>query len=125
MCLPNDPDSYTKTHYTPFVIWNNFVPADQEKLHLTSSPSFLGPMLLHVAGVEGSYYTDYLYELSKKIPVIPPQDMWSAYNIQESDLAGYEKLQYDNLFGGDMATKQRDSKIRSCNLPTYSATVIP
>ncbi len=41
--LPDDPDLYTKTHYTPFVIWNNFVPADQEKLNLTSSPSFLGP----------------------------------------------------------------------------------
>ena len=98
--LPDDPDLYTKTHYTPFVIWNNFVPADQEKLNLTSSPSFLGPMLLHLAGVKGSYYTDYLYDLSKKIPVIPPQEMWSKYNIQESDLAGYEKLQYDNLFGG-------------------------
>ncbi len=36
----------------------------------------------------------------KKIPVIPPQEMWSKYNIQESDLAGYEKMQYDNLFGG-------------------------
>jgi phosphoglycerol transferase MdoB-like AlkP superfamily enzyme len=97
--LPNDPDLYTKTHYTPFVIWNNFVPADQEKLNLTSSPSFLGPMLLHLAGVRGSYYTDYLYDLSKKIPVIPPQDMWSTFNIKESDLAGYKKLQYDNLFG--------------------------
>jgi len=98
--LPNDPDLYTKTHYTPFVIWNNFLPADQEKPDLKIDPSFLGPKLLHMAGVQGSYYTDYLYGLSQKIPVIPPQNMWEQYKIKESDLHDYELLQYDNLFGG-------------------------
>ncbi|MEC0267978.1 LTA synthase family protein [Paenibacillus anseongense] len=98
--LPNDPDLYTKTHYTPFLIWNNFLPADQEQLNLKMSPSFLGPKLLHMAGVKGSYYTDYLYNLSQKIPVIPPNDMWEKYNIKASDLSDYMKLQYDNLFGG-------------------------
>ncbi|NQX65057.1 LTA synthase family protein [Paenibacillus alba] len=98
--LPNDPDLYTKTHYTPFLIWNNFLPAEQEQLNLKLSPSFLGPTLLHMAGIQGSYYTDYLYELSQKIPVIPPQDMWDKYGIQNKDLADYMKLQYDNLFGG-------------------------
>ncbi|MEW9699172.1 LTA synthase family protein [Paenibacillus sp. SI8] len=98
--LPDDPDLYTKTHYTPFVIWNNFLPADQEKTNLRLSPSYLGPRVLHMAGVQGSYYTDYLYDLSQKIPVIPPNDMWDKYNIKASDLADYAKLQYDNLFGG-------------------------
>ncbi|SDO10131.1 Phosphoglycerol transferase MdoB [Paenibacillus sp. yr247] len=98
--LPDDPDLYTKTHYTPFLIWNNFLPADQEKLNLKMSPSFLGPKVLHMAGVQGSYYTDYLYDLSQKIPVIPPNEMWDKYQIKPSDLSDYMKLQYDNLFGG-------------------------
>lgn len=98
--LPNDPDLYTKTHYTPFLIWNNFLPADQEQLNLKMSPSLLGPKLLHMAGVKGSYYTDYLYELSQKFPVIPPENMWEKFNLKESDLADYKKLQYDHLFGG-------------------------
>ncbi|MCY9697228.1 LTA synthase family protein [Paenibacillus alginolyticus] len=98
--LPDDPDLYTKTHYTPFLIWNNFLPADQEKKDLKISPSFLGPKVLQMAGVQGSYYTDYLYALSQKIPVIPPNEMWDKYQIKESDLSDYMKLQYDNLFGG-------------------------
>jgi phosphoglycerol transferase MdoB-like AlkP superfamily enzyme len=97
--LPEDPDLYTKTHYTPFVIWNNFLPSDQEKTNLHLSPSYLGPTVLHLAGVQGSYYTDYLYDLSQKIPVIPPNEMWDKYNIKASDLSDYAKLQYDNLFG--------------------------
>lgn len=97
--LPNDPDFYTKTHSTPFVIWNNFFPADQEKTNLKISPSLLGPTVLHMAGVQGSYYTDYLYNLSQKIPVIPPNDMWDKYNIKASDLSDYAMMQYDNLFG--------------------------
>ncbi len=84
--LPDDPDLYTKTHYTPFLIWNNFLPADQEKMNLKSSPSFLGPKVLHMAGVKGSYYTDYLYDLSQKIPVIPPNEMWASIKFKESDL---------------------------------------
>ncbi|MDD9267481.1 LTA synthase family protein [Paenibacillus sp. GCM10023248] len=98
--LPNDPDLYVKTHYTPFLIWNNYLPADQEQFELKMSPSFLGPKLLHMAGVQGSYYTDYLYELSQKFPVIPPENMWDQAGLKESDLADYRKLQYDNLFGG-------------------------
>jgi phosphoglycerol transferase MdoB-like AlkP superfamily enzyme len=117
--LPDDPDLYVKTHSTPFLIWNNFLPADLEQLNLTSSPSFLGPLLLHEAGVKGSYYTDYLYELSKKIPVIPPQDMWAKYNIHESDLAGYEKLQYDNLFGGRYGYEAKGYKDTIVQ-PTYT-----
>ncbi|MBD0380762.1 LTA synthase family protein [Paenibacillus sedimenti] len=97
--LPDDPDLYTKTHYTPFVIWNNFLPAGQEKLDMHLSPSYLGPIVLHMAGVQGSYYTDYIYNLSQKIPVIPPNGMWDKYHIKASDLSDYAKLQYDNLFG--------------------------
>ncbi|NEW06249.1 LTA synthase family protein [Paenibacillus sp. SYP-B3998] len=117
--LPDDPDLYTKTHNTPFVIWNNFVPKDQEKTNLHLSPSFLGPTLLHLAGIQGSYYTDYLYDLSQKIPVIPPNDMWDKYQIKASDLNDYAKLQYDNLFGsryGYEAKGYRDTIVQ----PNYT-----
>ncbi|UJF31283.1 LTA synthase family protein [Paenibacillus hexagrammi] len=98
--LPNDPELYSKTHNTPFVIWNNFLPVDQEIPGMHISPSFLGPTVLHMAGVQGSYYTDYLYNLSQKIPVIPPQDQWARYQINPDDLKDYRIMQYDNLFGG-------------------------
>lgn len=95
--LKNDPDFLTKTHNTPFVLWNNYLPAGKEELHM--SPAFLGPYMLHMAGIQGSYYTDYLYELYKKIPVIPPPEYWEKAGIHESDLETYRKLEYDILFG--------------------------
>ncbi|UKS30758.1 LTA synthase family protein [Paenibacillus sp. HWE-109] len=125
--LPNDPDLYTKTHYTPFLIWNNFLPADQEKRDLKLSPAFLGPKLLHMAGIQGSYYTDYLYGLSQKIPVIPPSEMWASYGIKESDLANYELLQYDNLFGsryGYEAKGFKDTIVQPAYILGYGDPVI-
>ncbi|MGG1551636.1 LTA synthase family protein [Paenibacillus ferrarius] len=125
--LPNDPDQYVKTHSTPFLIWNNFLAADQEKQNLTYSPSFLGPLLLHMAGVQGSYYTNYLYDLSQKIPVIPPQEMWGKYGIQEKDLLDYERMQYDNLFGeryGYAAKGYKDTIVQPNYILGYGDPVI-
>jgi hypothetical protein len=93
----NDPDLYAKTHHTPFVIWNNYLPAGKENLHM--SPAYLGPYMLHMAGIQGTYYTDYLYELYQKFPIIPPPEYWEKKGIHESDVAVYRKLEYDNLFG--------------------------
>jgi phosphoglycerol transferase MdoB-like AlkP superfamily enzyme len=115
--LPDDPDFLTKTHNTPFVIWNNYLPAGKEDLHL--SPAYLGPYMLHMAGIQGSYYTDYLYELYKKFPVIPPPEYWEKAGIQANDLETYRKLEYDIMLGNRYAYEAKGYK-QSIIDPTFT-----
>jgi hypothetical protein len=84
-------------HRTPVVVWNNFLPERQETLEM--SPSFLGSYVLDKAMLPGTYYTDFLRELSRKTPVIPPKKYFAEMNIDEADMKSYELLQYDSLFG--------------------------
>ncbi|WP_438445256.1 LTA synthase family protein [Gorillibacterium sp. sgz5001074] len=95
----DDPDFWTKMYRTPFVIWNNYLPEQKEDMYL--SPAFLEPYIVEKANLKGTYYTDYLKQLYKKIPVLPPKDQYAKLNIneQDPDLQNYEKLQYDILFG--------------------------
>lgn len=107
----NDPDFLNKMYRVPVLVWNNYLPQHQDKLDL--SPSFLGPYVLKLAGRPGTYYTDYLYQLSQTTPVIPPQNMYAEMGINEEALQSYEKLQYDIMFGkqygyGDMARTIKD-----------------
>ncbi|SDO10324.1 Phosphoglycerol transferase MdoB [Paenibacillus sp. yr247] len=99
----DDPDFLKKMYSVPLVVWNNF--DTQHKDNLNISPSFLGPYLIELSKQQGSYYTDYLSQLSKKIPVIPPKDYYKAMNINEQDLKDYETLQYDIIFGDRHAYK--------------------
>ncbi|WP_213523211.1 LTA synthase family protein [Paenibacillus sp. J31TS4] len=94
----NDPDVLNKLYSTPFLIWNNYLPKEQkEELHM--SPSFLSPYVLNMANLKGTYYTDYLFDLYKKIPVIPPENYLAGMNIADSDLRTYKLLQHDSMFG--------------------------
>lgn len=93
----DDPDFLNKMHRTPVVVWNNFLPERQETLEM--SPSFLGSYVLDKAMLPGTYYTDFLRELSRKTPVIPPKKYFADMNIDEADMKSYELLQYDSLFG--------------------------
>ncbi|NRF89537.1 sulfatase-like hydrolase/transferase [Paenibacillus frigoriresistens] len=99
----DDPDFLKKMFSVPLVVWNNF--DHERKDNLNISPSFLGPYLIELSKQQGSYYTDYLSQLSKKIPVIPPKDHYESMNINEQDLKDYETLQYDIIFGDRHAYK--------------------
>jgi phosphoglycerol transferase MdoB-like AlkP superfamily enzyme len=90
-------EAWQKLHRTPLVTWNNFIKTPRDSLMI--NPSFLAPYLLHSAGLKGTDYTDFLYTLSQKIPVIPPLDYYEAYHIQESDLYEYEERQAAMLNG--------------------------
>lgn len=92
-----DPDFLDKMYRVPVIVWNNYLPNKQETINL--SPSFLGPYILELAKVGGSYYTDYLLDLGGRIPVIPPKDYYERMGIRDEDLKEYEALQYDILFG--------------------------
>ncbi|MEW9699184.1 LTA synthase family protein [Paenibacillus sp. SI8] len=106
----DDPDFLKKMYSVPLVVWNNFDTDRKDKLNI--SPSFLGPYLIELSKQQGSYYTDFLEELSKKIPVIPPRDYYASMHIKEDDLKDYETLQYDILFGDRHAYKDYTTPIK-------------
>ncbi|TBL80034.1 LTA synthase family protein [Paenibacillus thalictri] len=93
----SDPDFLTKIHRTPVIVWNNFAGKPRDDLNI--SPSFLSPYVLHLAGLQGTDYTNYLYDLSRKIPVIPPKEYYEKFHIQEADLQEYEQRQQAMLAG--------------------------
>ncbi|MEV2866891.1 sulfatase-like hydrolase/transferase [Paenibacillus larvae] len=93
----DDPDFVNKMYSTPFFVWDNFLPQNNEQLHM--SPSYLGAYMLNRAQIEGSYYTDFLMEMYKKYPVIPPENMYDEMKINKDDLKPYNMLQYDIMFG--------------------------
>ncbi|WP_082927811.1 LTA synthase family protein [Paenibacillus oryzisoli] len=99
----DDPDFLKKMYSVPLVVWNNF--DNERKDNLNISPSFLGPYLIELSRQQGNYYTNFLTELAKKYPVIPPKDHFAEMNIKEDDLKNYETLQYDILFGDRHAYK--------------------
>lgn len=109
----DDPDFVEKMYRTPFLVWNNFLP--EEKADLYMSPNYLGPYILDKAGLNGTYYTEYLKELYAKIPVIPPKDLYAKMNVKEEDLRDYEKLQYDIMFGERHGYTEFKDKIISPN----------
>ncbi|MDQ0416010.1 phosphoglycerol transferase MdoB-like AlkP superfamily enzyme [Croceifilum oryzae] len=93
----SDPDFLNKMYRTPLMVWNNYLPEHQDKLDISSA--FVGPYVLNLAQKEGTYYTDYLYNLSKRFPVIPPPDSYNKVGMKSEDLTDYRMLQYDILFG--------------------------
>jgi phosphoglycerol transferase MdoB-like AlkP superfamily enzyme len=93
----DDPDFLNKMYRTPVLVWNNYLPERKDKLDM--SPSFLGPYVLDLAKRPGTYFTDYLHELSQKYPVIPPKNYYAQMGIDAKELKRYESLQYDILFG--------------------------
>jgi phosphoglycerol transferase MdoB-like AlkP superfamily enzyme len=93
-----DPDFVNKMYEVPVLVWNNYLPsAPVDTLHI--SPSFLSPYVLDLAGRPGTAFTAYLKELSRRLPVIPPERFWAAQQIPKADLDRYSALEQDILFG--------------------------
>ena len=90
-------EEYKKMHTVPVVLWSNYLPEGEEDLQLTTS--FLAPYLLHQAGLQGSFYTDYLYALSQSLPELPSRSYYGQAGIDRRYLEDYQLLQYDLLFG--------------------------
>lgn len=109
----NDPDFLDKMYRVPVLVWNNYLP--EHKDNISMSPSFVTPYLLKLAQRPGSYYTDYLYQLSQSYPVIPPENRYAEMKINKQDLAVYEKLQYDIIFGKQYGYSQMNGKIKDTN----------
>lgn len=94
-------DQYLKMYGVPFVIWDNF---STKKEELRLSTSFLGPYVLHLAKKEGSYLTNYLYNLYKSgTSLIVREDYWKEEKMSEDQTNDYRLLQYDLLLGNEYA----------------------
>lgn len=90
-------EKYKKMHTVPLVIWSNYLPDLGKDLKLTTP--FITPYLLHQTGLQGSFYTDYLYALSQSFPELPSRSYYWHAGIDSSLLEDYQLLQYDLLFG--------------------------
>ncbi|MCS7462279.1 LTA synthase family protein [Paenibacillus doosanensis] len=107
----NDPQFLDKMYRVPVLIWNNYLPEHKDNIHM--SPSFMTPYLLQLAQRPGTYYTDYLAQLYKSMPVLPPENLYDQMHIDKEALKTYEKLQYDIIFGeqygyGEMKNEIKD-----------------
>lgn len=105
----DDPDFLNKMYRTPVIVWNNYLPEQKDTLDM--SPSFISPYVLDLAKLPGTYYTDFLHNLWKKTPVIPPKNYYAQMNISEEDMKQYEYLQYDIIFGERHGYKDFKDKI--------------
>ncbi|MCQ6278669.1 LTA synthase family protein [Bacillus sp. EB600] len=97
-------DQYKKMFQTPLLIWNNY---DNKKQSLNISAPFLGPYLLDQAGLKGYYLTDYLNQLQKDGKgFLPRLDYINHSQLTKSDMAKYQQLQYDIMFGSKYGLKK-------------------
>jgi hypothetical protein len=107
----NDPDFLNKMYRVPVLVWNNYLPKEREELNM--SPSFLGPYLMKLTQRPGTYFTDYLYQLSQHLPIIPPENRYTEMKINKDNLKIYEKLQYDIMFGEQYGYSSMKNKIKN------------
>jgi phosphoglycerol transferase MdoB-like AlkP superfamily enzyme len=110
---PNESGRLKKMYDVPVVVWDNYLPKHKDDLSL--SPAFLGPYVLNLAQKEGTAYTDYLYALSQKVPIIPPSFYYDGFNIKADDLKPYQLFQYDMMFGKQYVMSQIKNPIVSPN----------
>ena len=101
-------EQYMGKYEVPFVIWANY-PLPEEGPE-TTSLNYLGQWLLRYAGVEGTGYGDYLWQLQKTLPALTFVGYTDAAGQAHSHLEtndytalieDYQRVQYNNLFGGE------------------------
>ena len=100
-------EQYMGKYYVPFVIWANYpLPGTGPE---TTSLNFLGQYLLRYAGIAGTPYGDFLWQLQEELPAICfpgyTDAEGNAYSHLETNdftarIEDYQRLQYNNLFGG-------------------------
>ena len=99
---------YMDKFKVPFIIWANY-PLTGDSTKITSL-NFLAQYVLRNAGIETSAYGKYLWNLQKTIPAMTFAGYFdsegNAYSHLDTTkftplIKDYERVQYNNLFGGD------------------------
>ena len=100
-------EQYMGRFYVPFVIWANY-PLPESGPEVTSL-NFLGQYLLRYAGIGGTAYDNYLWQLQTRLPAVTfvgyVDANGRAYSHLETNgftpvIEDYQRVQYNNLFGG-------------------------
>ena len=100
-------EQYMGRFYVPFVIWANY-PLPESGPEVTSL-NFLGQYLLRYAGIGGTAYDNYLWQLQTRLPAVTfvgyVDADGRAYSHLETNgftpvIEDYQRVQYNNLFGG-------------------------
>ena len=100
-------EQYMGKYQVPFLIWANY-PLPEGGPENTSL-NFLGQYLLRYAGIEGTTYGDFLWDLQTRLPAVTfvgyTDTEGHAYSHLESNgwtalIEDYQRVQYNNLFGG-------------------------
>ena len=100
-------NQYMGKYETPFVIWANY-PLPEEGPEITSL-NFLSLYLLQYAGIGGTVYDGYLWQLQQQLPALTfvgyMDTAGQAHShLETHDYAAliedYQQVQYNNLFGG-------------------------
>ena len=100
-------NQYMGKYETPFVIWANY-PLPQEGPEITSL-NFLSLYLLRYAGIGGTVYDGYLWQLQQQLPALTfvgymDSEGQAHSHLETNDYAAlieaYQQVQYNNLFGG-------------------------
>lgn len=87
---------YRNMYSVPVVVWSNY-PLKKEKIDFNAS--FLGSYLLSLTNQQGSVYMDFLYRLSKSLPLIPKAAYYEDLFIDRNLLEDYRVVQHDLLLG--------------------------
>lgn len=99
---------YMDKFKVPFIIWANY-PLTGDSTKITSL-NFFAQYVLRNAGIETSAYGKYLWNLQKTIPAMTFAGYFdsegNAYSHLDTTkftplIKDYERIQYNNLFGGD------------------------
>lgn len=94
---PADPEFARKMYEVPVVVWSNYLPLEPERIYMGSN--YLGPYVLRMAGLSGTAFTRYIEDMEESVPAIPARRYWAAWGIEPWELAAYQAVQHDILFG--------------------------
>ncbi len=100
-------EQYMGKYQVPFVVWANY-PLPEEVPQVTSL-NFLALYVLRCAGLEGTAWNDFLWDMQEQLPAMTfvgyTDTSGHAYSHLENNeytnlIEQYRQIQYNNLFGG-------------------------
>ena len=99
---------YMGKYQVPFVVWANY-PLPEEVPQVTSL-NFLALYVLRCAGLEGTAWNDFLWDVQERLPAMTFVGYMDAgghaySHLEQNEYTGlieqYRQAQYNNLFGGE------------------------
>ena len=100
-------EQYMGKYQVPFVVWANY-PLPEEVPQVTSL-NFLALYALRCAGLEGTAWNDFLWDVQEQLPAMTFVGYTDAgghaySHLEQNEYTGlieqYRQVQYNNLFGG-------------------------